>query len=114
VEEHGVPAGYEETGSVSRDVPGVGVSVMSSTGAYHTYQMRDDAFTDVGHTGFRMDAQVMAAVLYDFLTHEDFRRAVQEEQATLQALLAEYHAELRKVYAGEIQGPPIGGDGAGR
>jgi len=108
-EEHGPPAGYEETGSVARDVPGVGVGVMSSTGAYHTYQMRDDAFTEVGHTGFRMDAQVMAAILYDFLTDARFREAVGEEHATLKALLSEYHGELRKAYAGEMRGPPIGG-----
>ena len=107
-EEHGPPAGYEETGSVARDIPGVGVSVMSSTGAYHTYQMLEDAFTDIGHTGFRMDAQIMAAVLYDFLTDARFRDAVKEEQATLKALLAEYHGELRKVYASEMEGPPIG------
>jgi metal-dependent amidase/aminoacylase/carboxypeptidase family protein len=113
-EERGAPAGYEETGSVSRDIPGVGVGVMSSTGAYHTYQMRDDALTEVGHTGFRMDAQVMAGVLYDFLTDRAFREAVAEEQATLKALLAEYHAELRKTYAAEMQGPPIGGGGGDR
>ncbi|MDP2958703.1 MAG: peptidase dimerization domain-containing protein [Longimicrobiales bacterium] len=113
-EEHGAPAGYEETGSVSRDVPGVGVGVMSSTGAYHTYQMRDDAFTEVGHTGFRMDAQVMAGVLYDFLADRAFREAVAEEQTALKALLAEYHGELRKAYAAEMQGPPIGGGRAGR
>ena len=113
VEEHGAPAGYEETGSVARDIPGVGVSVMSSTGAYHTYQMRDDAFTEIGHTGFRMDAQIMAAVLYDFLTDAKFRTAVQDEQATLKGLLAQYHAELRKAYAAEMEGPPVGGGGGG-
>jgi amidohydrolase len=108
-EEHGPPAGYEETGSVARDIPGVGVGVMSSTGAYHTYRMRDDAFTDIGHTGFRMDAQVMAGVLYDFLTDAGFRQAVAEEHAVLKSLLAEYHGELRKTYAAEMLGPPIGG-----
>jgi hypothetical protein len=56
----------------------------------------------------------MAAVLYDFLTDAKFRAAVQEEQATLKGLLAEYHRELRKVYAGEMQGPPMGGIDAGR
>jgi metal-dependent amidase/aminoacylase/carboxypeptidase family protein len=108
-EEHGPPAGYEETGSVARDIPGVGVGVKSSNGAYHTYQMRDDAFTELGHTGFRMDAQVMAGVLYDFLTDASFREAVEEEHATLKGLLAEYHEELRKVYRAEMEGPPIVG-----
>ncbi|HKJ03314.1 MAG TPA: hypothetical protein VJ997_12695, partial [Longimicrobiales bacterium] len=113
-EEHGPPAGYEETGWVARDIPGVGVTVRSSTGAYHTYQMRDDAFTDIGHTGFRMDAQIMAAVLHDFLTDARFRTAVQEEHAVLKGLLAEYHGELGKVYAAEMKGPPVGGGDAGR
>ncbi len=113
-EEPGRPAGYEETGWVSREIPGVGVSVASSTGANHTYQMLDDAFTDVGHTGFRMDAQIMAAVLYDFLTNDGLRKAVSTEQTTLAGLLEEYHAQLRKVYAEEMTGPPVGADRPGR
>jgi len=112
--EPGRPAGYEETGWVSREIPGVGVSVASSTGANHTYQMLDDAFTDLGHTGFRMDAQIMAAVLYDFLTQQKLRDAVGTEQTTLAGLLEEYHAQLRKAYAQEMQGPPVGADRPGR
>jgi amidohydrolase len=111
--EPGRPAGYEETGWVSREIPGVGVSVASSTGANHTYQMLDDAFTDLGHTGFRMDAQIMAAVLYDFLTQPKLRDAVGTEQTTLAGLLEEYHAQLRKAYAQEMQGPPVGADKPG-
>ena len=33
---------------------------------------------------------------------------------TLKGLLSQYQGELRKAYAGEMQGPPIGEGGAGR
>jgi amidohydrolase len=111
--EPGRPAGYEETGWVSREIPGVGVSVSSSTGANHTYQMLDDAFTELGHTGFRMDARIIAAVLYDFLTQPKLRDAVGTEQTTLAGLLEDYHARLREAYAQEMQGPPVGADRPG-
>jgi amidohydrolase len=97
------PAGYEETGGVSLDVPGVGVSVSSSGFANHTMGMLDDAFTPVGHTGFRMDAQIMAAILYHYLTDAPFREAVRAEHAALRGLYDQYQANLRKAYAGEMQ-----------
>lgn len=102
VEEPGRPAGYEETGSVSRDIPGVGVTVKSSTNPNHTYGMREEAFQDIGHEAFLMDAQIEAAVLYDFLTHPDFRAKVQEEHRTLAALQERYENALRQAYGGEI------------
>jgi len=108
-EVHQRPAGYEETGFLTRGIPGVGVSVRSSIGTYHTHEMEDAAFTEVGHTGFRMDAQVMAAVLYDYLTNEQLRSNVAEEHQVLQGLLGEYHQRLREVYAPEL-GPV--GDGS--
>lgn len=96
------PAGYEETGWVTRDVPGVGVSVYSSRGSYHTHAMSEDASSEVGHAGFRLDSRIMSAVLYDFLTDEPFREAVREEHRILQGLLGEYHDRLREVYAPEV------------
>jgi metal-dependent amidase/aminoacylase/carboxypeptidase family protein len=96
------PAGYEETGGVSLDVPGVGVSVYSSRSSYHTIGMLDDAFTPIGHTGFRLDAQIMAAILYHYLTDAGFREAVQSEHAALRGLYEQYQANLRKAYAEEI------------
>ncbi|MDH5589691.1 MAG: peptidase dimerization domain-containing protein [Gemmatimonadota bacterium] len=102
------PAGYEETGWVTREIPGVGVSVYSSTGTYHTKEMEADGMGPVGHTGFRLDAQIMAAILYDYLTDSDLRDVVAEEHGELQGLLSEYHRRLREVYA-----PEVGGDGAG-
>ncbi len=101
-EEPGRPSGYEETGFVTRDVPGLGVTVASSNAPNHTYEMLDDAFTDVGHTGFRMDAQIMAAVLHDFLTDAAFRAAVRKEHAALAEQIETYHANLKKAYAAEL------------
>ncbi len=96
------PAGYEETGVVSRVVPGVGVSVFSSPAAGHSYEREKDAFTAVGHTGFLFDAKIMAAVLYHFLTDAAFRRSVQEEHRTMAGLLDRYLESLRKAYAEEL------------
>lgn len=103
VDEPGRPAGYEETGFVTREIPGVGVSVKSSTAPNHTYEMRDQAFEDIGHTGFRMDAQIMAAVLYDFLSQPEFRASVRREHDALAGLLDRYLANLRKAYGDEVE-----------
>jgi amidohydrolase len=100
--EPGRPSGYEETGWVTRDIPGLGVTVKSSNSPNHTYGMVEDAFTDVGHSGFRLDAQLMAAVAYDFLTSPELRAAVKEEHTTLAGLLEEYHRKLRETYAKEL------------
>jgi amidohydrolase len=99
------PAGYEETGGVSLDIPGVGVSVASSTYPNHTQGMLEDAFTDVGHTAFRMDAQIMAAILYHYLTDAGFRQSVAAEHAALRSLYDKYQDGLRKAYAGEMTSP---------
>jgi amidohydrolase len=107
VEEKGRPSGYEETGFVSREIPGIGITVKSSTFSNHTYGMRDDTFAAIGHHAFLLDAQIEAAVLYNFLTSADFRRAVQDEQRTLAGLQDQYLAALRRVY-----GPEIGADTA--
>ena len=95
------PAGYEETGFLSRDVPGVGVSVASSNSANHTYEMTADNFNDVGHTAFLMDAKIMAAVLYHFLTDASFRAQVQTEHGTMTQLFDQYVGALRGAYRQE-------------
>ncbi|HKK08024.1 MAG TPA: peptidase dimerization domain-containing protein, partial [Gemmatimonadota bacterium] len=102
VPEKGRPAGYEETGWVSRDIPGVGITVRSSSHANHTYGMLEDDFQPIGHTGFLLDAKIEAAILYDFLTQPDFRRKVKEEHRVLAGLQDRYEQELRRVYAPEI------------
>ncbi len=96
------PSGYEETGFVARAVPGVGVSVYSSSAAGHSYIKAEDALKPVGHTGFVFDAKIMAGILYTFLTDAAFRQAVQLEHQTLAGLLGQYIADLKQAYASEV------------
>ncbi|HEX5439071.1 MAG TPA: peptidase dimerization domain-containing protein [Gemmatimonadaceae bacterium] len=96
--EPGKPQGYEETGSVSSAIPGVGFYARTSTAPNHTYQMEADALTDVGHRGFTTDAQAMTALLYDFATRADYRAAVQREFAGIKSLFGAYQAALRNTY----------------
>ncbi len=51
----------------------------TSTAANHTYEMETDALAEIGHHGFVVDAQAMAALLFDFATHADYRAAVKRE-----------------------------------
>ena len=92
------PQGYEETGSVSRDIPGIGFSAQSSSAPNHTYEMGADNLKEIGHKGFTIDAQAMAAVLFDFATHADYRAAVKKEFDGIKALFGEYQAALKKIY----------------
>lgn len=94
----GKPKGFEETGSVSIEIPGLGVTAKSSNYSNHTYGMLDDALTDVGHHGFLVDADTMAAVLYDFATHPEYREAVKTEFARIHTLFGEYQRALEKAY----------------
>ena len=102
-EERDRPAGYEETGFLSRDVPGVGVSVASSNSANHTYEMTADNFNDIGHTAFLLDAKIMAAVLYHFLVDAGFRAQVQTEHQAMSKLLDQYLGALRDAYSAELK-----------
>ena len=96
--EAGKPQGFEETGSVSRDIPGIGITAQSSTAPNHTYEMDADNLKEIGHKGFTIDAQTMTAILFDFATHADYRAAVKKEFDGIKALFAEYQAALKKVY----------------
>src|SRR6266550_1095748 len=96
--EPGKPQGFEETGSVSRDIPGVGFSAQSSTFSNHTYEMDADNLKEIGHKGFIVDAQAMAAVLFDFATRADYRAAVKKEFDGIKALFGEYQTALKKTY----------------
>ncbi len=96
--EPGKPQGYEETGSVSSAVPGIGFNGHSSNAPGHTYEMEADALGEVGHHGFVMDAQAMSALLFDFATRADYRAAVKREFDGIKALFGEYTAALEKVY----------------
>jgi amidohydrolase len=94
----GKPQGYEETGSVSSAIPGMGFSAASSNAPNHTYEMEADALTDVGHSGFEVDAQAMTALLYDFLTRADYRVKVKQEFDGIRKMFDDYRDSLRKVY----------------
>src|SRR6516164_8553789 len=94
----GKPQGYEETGSVSSAIPGLGFAAYTSNAANHTYEMEADALSAAGHQGFVVDAQAMAALLYDFATHADYRAAVKREFDGIRALFGEYQEALKKVY----------------
>ena len=98
VAEPGKPMGYEETGSVSRAIPGIGFSAQTTTAPYHTYEMESDALAEVGHKGFTVDAQAMTALLFDFATRADYRAAVKREFDGIKALFGEYQAALRTTY----------------
>ena len=94
----GKPQGYEETGGLSSEVPGIGLSVYSSSSAYHTYGMEEDTLKNIGHAAFVIDAEAMTAVLYDYAKNPPFRDAVKREFAGIKALFGEYQAALRKTY----------------
>jgi amidohydrolase len=98
-ETYGKPQGFEETGTVSSDIPGLEVVSQTSTAANHTYEMESDALAAIGHHGFLVDAQTMTAVLYDFATHPDYRAAVKKEFEGIRLLFGEYQEALKKVYA---------------
>jgi hypothetical protein len=97
-DESGRPLPFEETGSVATQIPGVGVTAHSSNGGYHTFEMETDALGEVGHRGFLIDAQTMAAVLYHFATDAPYRAAVKREFDGLKNLYGEYLAALRSAY----------------
>ena len=98
VEAPGKPQGFEETGSVSSAIPGVGFEAATSNFPNHTYEMEADALTEVGHRGFNADAQAMAALLFDYLTHPEYRGQVKREFDGIKVLFDEYKASLGKVY----------------
>lgn len=96
--EPGKPQGYEETGSVSSSIPGIGFSAQTSHAPNHTYAMEADALTELGHTGFTVDAQAMTALLFDFATRPDYRAVVKKEFVGIKALFGEYQEALGKTY----------------
>jgi amidohydrolase len=98
------PAGYEETGFVTRDIPGVSVSVFSSSAPGHSYERWLDSMKDVGHTGFLLDAKIMAAILYHYVTDGDFRKTVHTEHETMAKLFNDYLDALNEAYKDEIGG----------
>ena len=98
LDEPGKPQGFEESGSVSRDIPGIGFSAYTSDWPNHTYEMEQDNLKPVGHDGFTVQAQAMAALLFDFATNERYRASVTREFAGINALFGEYLSALEKTY----------------
>ena len=97
------PAGYEETGFVTRKIPGVSVSVYSSSAPGHSYERWLDSMKEVGHTGFLLDAKVMAAILYHYLTDDGFKKTVHMEHKTMAGLFNNYLDALKDAYKEEIK-----------
>ena len=97
-ETQGKPQGYEETGSVSSAIPGLGFAAYTSNAPNHTYEMEADTLSATGHQGFLVDAQAMTALLYDFATHPNYRAAVKREFDGIKALFGEYQEALTKAY----------------
>ena len=94
----GKPQGYEESGSVSRDIPGIGFTAHTSDAPNHTYEMEQDNLKPVGHDGFVVQAQAMAALLQQFATKPAFRAAVAREFQGLKGLFSEYIQTLERAY----------------
>ncbi len=106
LEEPGKPQGYDETGTVSSAIPGIGFEAQTSTAANHTYQMEAEALTDIGHKGFMTDAQSMAALLFDVATRPDYLQLVKKEFAGIKGLFSEYQADLEKAYTEPVVPEP--------
>jgi amidohydrolase len=102
----GKPQGFEESGSVSRDIPGIGFSGYTSDYPNHTYEMDQDNLKPVGHNGFTIQSQAMAALLQQFATRPEFRAAVQKEFAGIKALFGEYLQSLEKTYKSPVVAEP--------
>lgn len=96
--EPGKPEGYEETGSISREIPGLGFAAKTSNYANHTYEMEADALTAVGHDGFMTDAQAMAALLYELATRPGYLSLVKKEFNGIKVFFDEYQKALEKTY----------------
>jgi len=108
----GLPTAF--IGKYRQGTPGPNLGVIleydalrGTKGAFHGDQhsaqgpvgmMEADALTDVGHQGFLIDAETMAAVLYDFATHAEYRDAVKAEFSRIHTLFGEYQKALEKAY----------------
>ena len=56
------------------------------------------ALADIGHKGFVTDAEAIAATLFDFATHVDYRAAVKREFEGIKALHVESETALKNAY----------------
>jgi hypothetical protein len=91
---------------VSMAIPGMGFSAKTSNAPNHTYEMLADATSPVGHEGFVVDAQAMAALLFDFATHPEYRAIVKREFATIHGLHTRYLDDLKTTYTVPVVAEP--------
>jgi hypothetical protein len=98
--EPGKPQGWDETGTDSSEVPGIGIEVKNSVAANHTYQMEKDALTEEGHKGFVTDAQTMAALLFDVATRPEYLKAIRREFAGIKVCFP----SIRRIWGRSILG----------
>jgi len=80
--------------------------VQTSSAPNHTYEMEKDATAEIGHHGFVVDAEAMAALLYDFDTKPDFRAVVSKEFAAIKAEFNAYEDALKTAYPLPIVAEP--------
>jgi hypothetical protein len=92
------PQGYEGMGGLSSAIPGLNFEAATSHHENHTMEMESDALTDVGHSGFLVDAQAMTALLYDYESRVEYREIVDREFKSLRALFSEYEESLKNAY----------------
>lgn len=96
------PSGFEETGFVSREIPGVSVSTASSDAPGHSYQRALDSMKPVGHEGFQAGAKIMSAIMYELLTNRSFRDLVVKEHEMLTDGFEGYLDNLEEQYRDEM------------
>ena len=94
----GKPQGFEESGSVSRDIPGIGFAAYTSDWPNHTYEMEQDNLKPVGHTGFTCRPRRWRRCSTTSPPTPSYRAAVEKEFAGIKALFDEYLQSLEKTY----------------
>jgi hypothetical protein len=68
--------------------------------------MDQDNLKPVGHNGFTIQSQAMAALLHQFATRPEFRAAVKKEFDGIKGLFGEYLQALEKTYKNPAVGEP--------
>jgi amidohydrolase len=79
--EKAAPSGYDETGIVAANIPGVGITVQSAPEgiSWHSHEVADASIQEIGHKGMMIHAKVMASVMFDLLTDANYRQQVRAE-----------------------------------
>lgn len=96
------PSGYDETGIVSANIPGFGVSIQSAPDGTpgHSYENAAATKTELGHRALVIQAKIMASVMYDLLTDAAYRDQVRAEHAKWRKVWLEQQGANAKVSDG--------------